>query len=119
MHLPKFEPLYPTSVKAAAQLLKKHGSNARLVVGGTDLFPRMKQALTRPKVVVSLKGLTVDPPRVGRKEDLYANALMPLADIARSPAVIEKAPMLAEAIDCVGSNQIRHMGSENSTLFIS
>jgi 4-hydroxybenzoyl-CoA reductase subunit beta len=111
MHLPKFEPLYPASIEAAAQLLQKHGSNARLVAGGTDLFPRMKQGLTRPKVVVSLKGLAVDPPRVGRKGDLHVNALMPLADIARSPAVIEKAPVLAEAISSVGSNQIRHMGT--------
>ena len=111
MHLPKFEPLYPASIEAAAQLLQKHGSNARLVAGGTDLFPRMKQGLTRPKVVVSLKGLAVDPPRVGRKGDLHVNALIPLADIARSPAVIEKAPVLAEAISSVGSNQIRHMGT--------
>ena len=43
--------------------------------------------------------------------DLYVNALMPLAHIARSPEVLEKAPMLAEAITSVGSNQIRHMGT--------
>ena len=56
MHLPKFEHLSPASIKTAARLLKKHGSNSRLVAGGTDLFPRMKLGLTRPEVVVSLKG---------------------------------------------------------------
>jgi 4-hydroxybenzoyl-CoA reductase beta subunit len=111
MHLPKFEHLSPASIKTAARLLKKHGSNSRLVAGGTDLFPRMKQGLTRPEVIVSLKGQGIDPARIDRKGDLHVSALMPLADIARSHEVLEKAPMLAEAITSVGSNQIRHMGT--------
>ena len=77
MHLPKFEHLCPTSIEEAAQLLGMHGANARLSAGGTDLFPRMKQGLTRPEVVISLKGLAIDPPRVSRKGDLYINALIP------------------------------------------
>jgi 4-hydroxybenzoyl-CoA reductase beta subunit len=111
MHLPKFEHLCPASIEEAAHLLDRHGANARLAAGGTDLFPRMKQGLTRPEVVISLKGLNIDPPRVNRKGELHINALMPLADIARSPEVLEKAPLLAEAITAVGSNQIRHMGT--------
>jgi len=109
--LPKFEHLCPTSIEEAAQLLGSHGANARLAAGGTDLFPRMKQGLTRPEVVISLKGLSIDPPRVSRDGNLYINALMPLTDIASSRAVLENAPMLAEAIAFVGSNQIRHMGT--------
>lgn len=111
MHLPKFEHLCPTSIEEAVQLLGRYGANARLAAGGTDLFPRMKQGLASPEVLISLKGLKIDPPRANRKGELYINALMPLADIARSPEVLEKAPMLAEAIVSVGSNQIRHMGT--------
>ena len=111
MHLPKFEHLCPASIEEAAELLGRHGASARLAAGGTDLFPRMKQGLSRPEVVISLKGLAIDSPRVSLKGHLHINALMPLADIARSPGVLEKAPMLAEAIACVGSNQIRHMGT--------
>ena len=109
--LPKFEHLCPASIEEAAQLLVRHGANACLAAGGTDLVPRMKQGLSRPKVVISLKGLAIDAPRVSRKGHLHINALMPLADVARSPEVNEKAPMLAEAIMSVGSNQIRHMGT--------
>lgn len=111
MHLPKFEHLCPASIEEAAELLGRHGASARLAAGGTDLFPRMKQGLSRPEVVISLKGLAIDSPRVSPKGHLHINALMPLADIARSPEVLEKASMLAEAIACVGSNQIRHMGT--------
>jgi 4-hydroxybenzoyl-CoA reductase beta subunit len=111
MHLPKFEHLCPTSIEEAAQLLGRHGANAVLVAGGTDLYPRMKQGLACPEVIISLKGVNIDPPRVSRKGDLHINALLPLADIARAPEVLEKAPMLAEAIATVASNQIRHMGT--------
>lgn len=110
-HLPKFDHLSPASIEEGAQLLGRHGTSACLAAGGTDLFPRMKQGLIRPKVVISLKCLAIDSPRVSRKGDLHINALMPLADVARSPEVLEKAPMLAEAIASLGSNQIRHMGT--------
>ena len=111
MLLPKFEHLCPESVEEAAQLLARHGENACLAAGGTDLLPRMKQGLTRPEVVISLKGVNIDPPRISAKGDLHISALLPLADIARSTEVLEKAPLLAEAITSVGSNQIRHMGT--------
>jgi 4-hydroxybenzoyl-CoA reductase beta subunit len=111
MHLPRFEHLYPASIKEAARLLKQHGSNARLAAGGTDLFPRMKLGLTQPEVVVSLKGLSIDSPGIAEGGKLRLNALMPLADVARTAEVRERAPLLAEAIGSVGSNQIRHMGT--------
>lgn len=111
MHLPTFEHFSPASVIEAAQLLKEHGSRSCVVAGGTDLFPRMKYGLTRPEVVISLKGMAIDSPRISRKGDLTISPLMTLADIARSPEILEKASMLAEAITSVGSNQIRHMGT--------
>jgi 4-hydroxybenzoyl-CoA reductase beta subunit len=111
MHLPKFEHLNPASIKEAARLLKKHGSNARLAAGGTDLFPRMKYGLTQPEVVISLQGLSIDSSGITEGSELRLNALMPLADVARLPAVRQSAPLLAEAIVSVGSNQIRHMGT--------
>ena len=111
MHLTRFEHLRPASLKEAAQMLRECDPRARLVAGGTDLFPRIKQGLTRPEVVVSLKGLTLNDPQISWNGNLHMNALVRLADIACSPAVSQKAPMLAEAALSVGSNQIRHMGT--------
>jgi len=92
-------------------MLKKHGANARLAAGGTDLFPRMKYGLTQPEVVVSLKGVSIDLPKVTKTGKLYLNALMPLADVERNAEVGAIVPLLADAIRSVGSNQIRHMGT--------
>lgn len=110
MHLPKFEHLRPASLKEASQLLEEYGPRSVLAAGGTDIYPRMKYRLVRPEWVVSLKGLPVKPPAVTRQGDLHLDALMTLADVARSPTIRERTPVLAEAASKVGSNQIRHMG---------
>ena len=111
MHLPRFEQFRPKTVPEVTRLLEMYGQRARLVAGGTDLFPRMKYGLERPEVIISLKGIPVVAPQ--RKEDgaLYLDALTPLADLARSPLVIEQAPILAKAALCVASNEIRNMGT--------
>jgi 4-hydroxybenzoyl-CoA reductase beta subunit len=111
MHLTGFEHFRPASMEEAAQMLLDFGPRARLVAGGTDLFPRIKLGLTRPEVVVSLKGISPKEPQVARNGNLHIHALTPLADMACSPMILEKAPLLAEAALSVGSNQIRHMGT--------
>ena len=116
MHLPKFEHQRPATVKEAAELLKEYGSRARIVAGGTDLYPRMKYGLLRPEVVISLKGLSVEPPAPVGEGGLQLDAFMSLADVVRSPEVLEKAPLLAEAALNVASNQIRHMGTLGGNL---
>ena len=116
MNLPKFEYLRPTSVEEAAQLLKECGPRARLVAGGTGLFPRMKYGLACPEVLVGLKGIPIKAPTLNQNGDLHLDALMSLADVARSPVMAGRAPLLKSAALSVGSNQIRHMGTLGGNL---
>jgi 4-hydroxybenzoyl-CoA reductase beta subunit len=116
MHLPEFEHLRPASMEEVVHHLKEYGPRARLAAGGTDLYPRMKYGLARPDVVISLKGLPVKPPTVNGNRDLQLDALMTLADVARSPAIRARIPLLNEAALSVGSNQIRHMGTLGGNL---
>lgn len=116
MHLPKFLHQRPATVKEAVDLLKHYGSRAQIVAGGTDLYPRMKYGLLRPEVVISLKGLPVKSPTTGGEDELHLNAFMTLADVVRSPVVLERAPLLAEAALNVASNQIRHMATLGGNL---
>lgn len=116
MRLPKFEHLRPTSIREAAQLLKEYGPRARIVAGGTDLFPRMKYGLDYPEIVVSLKRVPAKSPTVMENGDLSIDPLMSLADLANSSVVLERIPLLGEAALSVGSNQIRHMGTLGGNL---
>lgn len=107
MHLPKFDYERLTSAEEAGRLLGRYGGDARLVAGGTDLFPRMKYGLLRPRVILDMKGLSVKSPEVNGDGNLRLDAMTSLAGLARDPLVREKAPLLAEAALGVGSVQVR------------
>ncbi|MBI4633456.1 MAG: xanthine dehydrogenase family protein subunit M [Deltaproteobacteria bacterium] len=107
MHLPKFDYERLTSAEEAGRLLGRYGGDARLVAGGTDLFPRMKYGLLRPRVILDMKGLSVKSPEVNGDGNLRLGAMTSLAGLARDPLVREKAPLLAEAALGVGSVQVR------------
>jgi CO/xanthine dehydrogenase FAD-binding subunit len=111
MHLPRFTYYRLSSRAEATRLLKEYGSHARLVAGGTDLYPRMKYGVVRPRVVISLKDLPVKNPEVDEAGNLHIDPLMTLADVAASPLIRETFPMLVQAALSVASGQIRNMAT--------
>jgi CO/xanthine dehydrogenase FAD-binding subunit len=111
MQLPKFTYYRLSSRAEASRLLKEYGSRARLVAGGTDLYPRMKYGVVRPQVVISLKDLPVKNPEVDEAGTLHIDPLMTLADLAASPLIREKFPMLTQAALSVASGQVRNMAT--------
>lgn len=111
MHLPRFTYCRLSSRAEASRLLKEYGSRARLVAGGTDLYPRMKYGVVRTQMVISLKDLPVKSPEVDEAGSLHIDPLMTLADLAASRLIREKFPMLAQAALSVASGQVRNMAT--------
>ena len=104
MRLPKFEYLRPSTIEEASRFLSQNGFKASVVAGGTDLFPRMKYGLVCPEVIISLRGVPIKPPTLAENGELHLDSLMTLADIVRSPLILESAPLLAVAARNVASN---------------
>src|SRR6185437_16761973 len=52
-----FTYLEPSSLEEALELLARHGSEAKLIAGGTGLVNLMKQRLVRPAYVIGLRAL--------------------------------------------------------------
>lgn len=115
MYLPKFTIERPESPEEAATLLSVH-KDAKLVAGGTELFPRMKYGLCSPEVIISLKGQKISPPQVTDEGMLILDARMSLTSIIASPEVHEKAPLLAMAGSKVATREIRNMGTLGGNL---
>lgn len=114
--LHSFEYHAPASVAEAVKLLQAHGEEASILAGGTDLVPKMKQALLRPRHVVNLKRI---PELAGVREEaerIRIGALTRLRDIERSIIVTEKLPLLHEAVTSIGSVQIRNMATVGGNL---
>ena len=116
MYLPKFQVLRPESVEEALDILTRYGPTAKIYAGGTDLFPRIRDRVTVPEVVISLKK-SISRAQISIQDQfLFLDAVTPLAQVIQSESVREHAPLLAEAASSVGSYQIRHMGTLGGNL---
>jgi len=93
-------------------LLKEHEGKVKVLAGGTDLLPSMKQRLFTPEYVLDLRQI----PGLGEIEDNFQKgvrigSLSTLAAIEESPVVKGRFPALAEAAGLVGATQLRNMGT--------
>src|SRR5262245_23198620 len=104
--LPIFDYHRPKTLDEALRLLERLGADARLVAGGTDVLPNMKQGLFDPAHVVSiarleeLRGIRFERGQDGG-EGLWVGAGMRLEEVAASVLVQRGAAALAEAAGLV------------------
>ena len=91
--------------------LDRHGADAKVIAGGTDLVLNMKKKNIQPRRVISLHKLNEldfvkpDDARV------RIGALTKHADIASNPFLNHQLPILCEAVGLIGSWQIRNVGT--------
>ncbi|MCL2121509.1 MAG: FAD-dependent oxidoreductase [Clostridiales bacterium] len=93
-------------------------ARSRVIAGGTDLLGTLKDNVLpiHPDRVINLK--SIDGLDYIKEEDgmLKIGALTRVADIAESPAIIEKWSALAQAAKAVASPHIRDMGTIGGNL---
>jgi len=120
LRLPPFRLFQPKSLPEAARILAGEGPGARLVAGGTDLWPNLKRGHQKAASVVSLAGVeelrgvaSVAPPGAGGRDagDLRLGAMSTLAEIERHPEVRRRFPALASAVAAISSPVLRNMGT--------
>jgi 4-hydroxybenzoyl-CoA reductase subunit beta len=117
--LPVFDYHRPRSLDEALRLLSELGDKARVIAGGTDVLPNMKQGLFDPEHVVSigrleeLRGISIERGSAhgDAGERLLVGAAMRLAEVADSLLVRRTATALAEACSLVGGPHHRAMGT--------
>ncbi len=115
--LPDFDYVSVDTSDEVVDLLLKYPNDARLFMGGTDIFLHMRDRLVAPKLLVDVKhlpGMTsidFDP-----KSGLHLGAATTLNMIARHPAVVKYYSLLAEAIDAFGMYQLRNRATIGGNL---
>jgi carbon-monoxide dehydrogenase medium subunit len=101
-----FEYARPGSLEDAVALLDRDG--ARVLAGGTDVVPWLRDDLIEPTLLVDIKAIpgladiSVDGAR------MRIGALVTFSDLIASPVIGEHAPMLAEMAGQVASTGIRN-----------
>jgi CO/xanthine dehydrogenase FAD-binding subunit len=106
--LPSFDYVRASTPDEVVRLMKGHGEAAKLLMGGTDLFVRMRDDVIRPQIVVDIKHLAgMRDILYGEQTGLTVGAAVTMNQLARHPDVQTHYPLLAEAADSVASYQIR------------
>ncbi|MBK7585651.1 MAG: FAD binding domain-containing protein [Myxococcales bacterium] len=112
LRLPQFSVESPTTLEGALALLSEHNGRALPIAGGTDLLPNLKHRLAEPELLVSLANVAELAGIVVEADGtLVIGAMTPLDTLAQHPAVVARAPALAQAAGIVASPQIRRMGT--------
>jgi carbon-monoxide dehydrogenase medium subunit len=108
----RFDYFEPTSLDEASGLLREGKGARRPLAGGTDIVIQLRRRVARTEGLVNLKripelsGWTCEPGR-----GLRLGACTPMRDLETSAAVGERFPSIREALQVVGSLQLRNIAS--------
>lgn len=106
-----FDYLRPSSIEEAMGLLQRYSNRAMLIAGGTDVMVGIKQKKFSPEVLISLKGIKgldyIEP----YHEGVRIGALATHRQIGESLFIRERFSALADAVDHLGSFQIRNVAT--------
>jgi 4-hydroxybenzoyl-CoA reductase subunit beta len=112
LSLPEFKLLRPHGIEEAVSHLSKHGGNLRVLSGGTDLIPSMRQKLFEPEYVLDLRGIaTMRGIRPQPDGGVEIGALTTLRTIERSDFLRQHYSVLTEAAATVASPVLRNMAT--------
>jgi len=103
----------PASVAEAAELLKKHGSDAKILAGGHSLIPLMKLRLAQPEVIIDIGSIESMAYVQERDGGIAVGGTTHYVDIANSSIV---PTALSEAAAQVADVQVRNRGTIGGSL---
>jgi 4-hydroxybenzoyl-CoA reductase subunit beta len=111
LSLPQFRLLRPKALEEAIGYLAKYSGNVRVLAGGTDLIPSMRQKLFEPEYVLDLRGVAELKGIRQHTNGVEVGALTTLSAIEKSQHLREHYPVLTEAAATVASPVLRNMGT--------
>lgn len=115
MTLPSFRLLRPRSLSEALELLSSSADKSvratRVLAGGTDLLPSMRQKLFEPEHVLDLRLVRELKGIRETERGIEIGAVTTLNEIEHSPLLRQRYPVLVEAAKTVASPVIRNMST--------
>jgi len=111
-----FEYAAPKTAKEAADMLADTWGKTEILAGGTDLVTSLKQGITAPDRVVSLKNVADLRGVKASSSGARIGAMATLGEVAENKAIQQYFPALATAAKSVGSPQLLAMGTVGGDL---
>jgi len=111
MKPPAFDYHRPGSVEEATELLGRLGADAKVLAGGQSLMPMLNLRLAAPRHLVDINRVAGLGGVEVSERTVTVGALARQHDVAASPEVAARCPLLPEAIAHVGHRAIRNRGT--------
>ncbi|MGH9435788.1 MAG: FAD binding domain-containing protein [Terriglobia bacterium] len=107
----------PENRKEAVKLLAAEWGQTEVMAGGTDLIGRMKDFVSTPRLVVSLKRVRdLSGVSLGRANMLRIGAMTPLRVLLADDRVKRDYPAVFQAVDEIHSEQLHNMATVGGCL---
>jgi carbon-monoxide dehydrogenase medium subunit len=111
-----FDYFAPGAVDDVMALLKRYGSDARLLAGGQTLLPLMNFRLVTPEVIIDLNRIPELAFIKVIEGQVHIGAMTRQRALEFSPIVAQELPLLREAIKMVGHLPTRSRGTIGGSL---
>ncbi len=114
----KLNYLVPKSLDEAVSLFESHGDRAMYIAGGTDVIVKAKQGKVAPEYLISLKHVQgLDEPEFNPDTgELHIGAFVTHRTLETSPLIGEKYPIILDAVQNIGSLQVRNVATIGGNL---
>ena len=112
----RFEIALPRSVEECLDVLRERAGKAKVVAGGTDLLPQMKNGLLKPPFVVDLSGVPALRTLQRDGKGIRIGAAVTARTLELDPHVRSAFPAIAESGALVGSVQVRNLATVGGNL---
>jgi carbon-monoxide dehydrogenase medium subunit len=112
----EFEYFAPGTVDEALELLARYGDDAKILAGGQSLIPMMKLRIATPRFLIDvnrISSLTGIREAGGR---LVLGAMCRHAEVASSPLIRDRFPLMTDAADQTADVQVRNRGTVGGSL---
>jgi xanthine dehydrogenase FAD-binding subunit len=107
----RFEFYSPRSLGEALRFLSEKGDRAKIVAGGTDLIPRLREGTSRPDFVLNVLEIGELCGIREADEALHIGATATHTEIAESPVLQRICPALTQAAASIGGPPVRNRGT--------
>jgi carbon-monoxide dehydrogenase medium subunit len=109
--------LDPMTIEEAISLLVKHDASAKIIAGGTDIFPQLKRKEIRPALLIDITAIPeLDRIDYDQNRGLRIGALTSIRRIEKSKVIQQTFPVLTRAASLLGSMAIRNVATIGGNL---
>jgi len=106
-----FQYVRPSCLEDAVQFLGKNGAETVILAGGTDLMLAMRKGDVECKYVMDVSRLKELKVVSLQGDHLVIGAAVTYTELVESDLIHAQAPVISAAASCVGSEQIRNVGT--------